>query len=201
MVVIFRDVTARRRSERNLELLSDSGRALAQPLDFQATLQNIAVNANITVETGPWANKAVVCFEGEIRQVLNNLVGNALDAMPHGGKLSISSRAAIDRITQRKGLILRIADTGGGIPDEVMKKIFEPFFTTKGINGTGLGLWVSKEIVERHKGWLRARSSHDPDTHGTVFSLFSHLMWRRPGRNRPAPGQISCSGFKENCKC
>jgi PAS domain S-box-containing protein len=134
--------------------------------------QGRLVNANIAVKLGPWGQKSVVCFEGEIRQVLNNLVGNALDAMPHGGKLTIRSRAATDRATKRKGVILTIADTGSGVPDDVMTKIFEPFFTTKGINGTGLGLWVSKEIVERHKGWLRARSSHGSATHGTVFTLF-----------------------------
>lgn len=150
-----------------------------QAIRIEALVENVLslyqgrlVNARIVVELGPWVQKPIVCFEGEIRQVVNNLVGNALDAMPHGGKLILRSRAATDRTTKRKGLVLTIADTGSGIPDDVMKKIFEPFFTTKGINGTGLGLWLSKEIVDRHQGWLRARSPQSAAASGTVFSLF-----------------------------
>ena len=65
-----------------------------------------------------------------------------------------------------------MADTGSGTAAPVLKRIFEPFFTTKGINGTGLGLWISQDIVTRHAGVLRARSSQRPSSSGTVFSLF-----------------------------
>jgi PAS domain S-box-containing protein len=129
-------------------------------------------NSNIAVETRFRAERPVVCFEGDIRQVLNNLVGNAIDAMPRGGRLLIRSRSATDWSTGRAGLVLTVADTGCGMSPPVVSSIFEPFFTTKGIGGTGLGLWVSQEIVNRHAGALRVRSSQAEGKCGTVFALF-----------------------------
>ncbi len=119
------------------------------------------------------ARKAVLCFDGEIRQVLNNLVGNALDALePSGGCLFLRSREATDWRRGRKGIVLTIADTGSGIPKEALARIFDPFFTTKGPSGTGLGLWVSKEIVDRHKGVLNVRSEAQAGASWTVFTMF-----------------------------
>ena len=129
-------------------------------------------NTGITRITRMRAAQPVVCFEGDIRQVLNNLVGNAIDAMPNGGCLYIRSREATDWPTGRRGLILTVADTGQGMPAHVLKHIFEPFFTTKGMSGTGLGLWVSQEIVTRHHGALHVRSSQNPAHPGSVFALF-----------------------------
>jgi signal transduction histidine kinase len=115
----------------------------------------------------------VLCFEGEIRQVISNLLINAVDAMhPGGGRLLLRSREGRDHATGRAGLILTIADTGTGMSRETLGRIFEPFYTTKGLGGTGLGLWISKEILERHKGRLRVRSSQAPGRTGTVFALF-----------------------------
>ena len=118
------------------------------------------------------ATQPLNCFEGEIRQVLNNLIGNAIDAMQAGGDLFIRSREGTHWPTRRRGLVMTVADTGTGIRQENLRKIFEPFFSTKGIGGTGLGLWVSHEIVQRHQGVLRVRSAQRPDRHGTVFTLF-----------------------------
>jgi PAS domain S-box-containing protein len=129
-------------------------------------------NSGIKVEKRKRAQHPVVCFEGDIRQILNNLVGNAIDVMPSGGRLILRSREATHWPTGRKGLTLTIADTGSGIEPEVLQKIFDPFFTTKGIGGTGLGLWVSQEIAERHHGVLKVRSSQRAGHSGTVFSLF-----------------------------
>jgi PAS domain S-box-containing protein len=129
-------------------------------------------NAGIEIEERYRAENPIVCFEGDIRQILNNLVGNAIDAMPTGGRLLVRSRAATDWPTGRKGLMLTIADTGVGMDAQVLQKIFHPFFTTKGIGGTGLGLWVSQEIVERHNGALKVRSSQREGHSGTVFTLF-----------------------------
>jgi PAS domain S-box-containing protein len=129
-------------------------------------------NARIQIEERYRAEHPVLCFEGDIRQVLNNLVGNAIDAMPAGGRLMIRSREATDWRTGRKGVMLTIADTGIGIDPQVRKRIFDPFFTTKGIGGTGLGLWVSQEITERHNGALKVRSSQREGHSGTVFTLF-----------------------------
>ncbi len=84
----------------------------------------------------------VYCRAGEIRQVIANLVGNAVDSMPHAGDLSLTAQITGDRVE------LAVLDTGMGIPQEVREKLFQPFFTTKSLGGTGLGLSLSAEIVE-----------------------------------------------------
>jgi PAS domain S-box-containing protein len=107
---------------------------------------------------------------GEIRQVISNLVANALDAMPNsGGTLHIRVRPT--RHSQNgSALRITVADNGMGIPVEQQKRIFEPFFTTKQETGTGLGLWLTKSIVEKHGGTIRVSSSSTGKT-GTVFLL------------------------------
>ncbi len=137
-------------------------------------------NAGIKVEMQYRAELPIVCFEGDIRQVLNNLVGNAIDAMPNGGRLLLRCRKAIHWPTGGKGLVLTIADTGAGMDSEVLPKIFQPFFTTKGIGGTGLGLWVSQEIADRHNGALKVRTSQCEGRSGTVFTLFLPFDAARP---------------------
>jgi PAS domain S-box-containing protein len=117
----------------------------------------------------------ILCFENEIRQVLSNLVGNAIDAMPSGGTLCIRSHDAMDQATGRNGVRITVADSGSGMSPRTIAKLFEPFFTTKGFNGTGLGLWVSREIVTRHSGRIFVRSRENPPRSGTVFSVFLPL--------------------------
>lgn len=130
-------------------------------------------NARMRVETRFRADSPVSCYEGEIRQVLNNLVGNALDAMQgSGGQLFIRSRDGLDWRDGDRGLVLTIADTGPGMSKKTVEKIFEPFYTTKGTLGTGLGLWISSEIIARHRGRLRVRSRQSPVASGTVFTVF-----------------------------
>ncbi|HEU4634633.1 MAG TPA: ATP-binding protein [Edaphobacter sp.] len=130
-------------------------------------------NARVIVEKRKRAKRAVRCFDGEIRQVLNNLVGNAIDAMsPKGGRLILRSRDGRDWKTDRKGIVLTVADTGTGISPQTLQRLFEAFYTTKGIGGTGLGLWVSEEIVSRHGGKLRVRSSQKEGRRGSVFTVF-----------------------------
>jgi len=131
------------------------------------------LNAGIRVERRERASSPIVCFEGEIRQVLNNLIGNAIDASRgEEARLLIRSREGTDWKTGRRGWFLTIADNGRGMSAETEKKVFEPFFTTKGAGGVGLGLWVSCEIVTRHKGRLRMRSTQRPHRSGTAFALF-----------------------------
>ncbi len=134
--------------------------------------QGRILNSRIQVERRERVKEPLVCFEGEIRQVLNNLVSNALDAMPHGGRLLVRSRAAMNWTTGERGLALTFADTGSGIPRDIRERIFEPFFTTKDMSGTGLGLWITKDIIEKHHGSIRVRSSQRTGRSGTVFSLF-----------------------------
>ncbi len=135
--------------------------------------QGRIVNSNVTVDHSKMSTIPITCFDGEIRQVLGNLIGNAVDAMNvAGGRLILRSAPAKNWKTGERGLRLTVADTGPGIEPAVMKRMFEAFFTTKGLGGTGLGLWVSLEIVERHRGVLRVRSRHGTERHGTVFSVF-----------------------------
>ncbi len=136
--------------------------------------QSRIMNAGIRVEKQIRTDKPVRCFEGEIRQVLSNLVGNAIDAMhpQGGGRLVLRSRVGRDWSSGRAGLVITVADTGSGIPPAVLSHIFEPFYTTKGVSGTGLGLWVSSEIVARHHGSLRLRSGQREGRRGTAFAMF-----------------------------
>ena len=132
------------------------------------------MNGHITLDRRDRAVESIVCMESEIRQVLNNLVSNALDAMSgrHGSRLLVRTREGTDWRSGRPGVFLTIADTGTGIPPEVLKNIYKAFYTTKGLRGTGLGLWISSEIVERHQGRLLVRSSQRAEMPGTVFQLF-----------------------------
>ena len=105
--------------------------------------------------------------------MLSNLIGNAMDAMSvEGGQLFLRTREGSDKTTGRNGLVFTIADTGPGMIRETSLRIFEAFFTTKGVSGTGLGLWISRDIVERHKGHIGMRSSQRPNRHGTIFTVF-----------------------------
>lgn len=133
------------------------------------------LNSGIVVETDFRTSKPLLCFENDIRQVLNNLIANAIDAMRQGGRLIVRAYDATEyhRDNQtRTGVRITIADTGHGMSRAVQARIFEPFYTTKELNGTGLGLWISTGIVDRHEGHLRLRSSNHPAYHSTVFSLF-----------------------------
>lgn len=116
----------------------------------------------------------VLAHDGEIRQVLANLVSNAIDALPLGGRILLRTAPAHDWMTGRPGVRVTIADTGTGMDGATRKRIFEPFFSTKGITGTGLGLWISTEIISKHGGRLSVRSRVRTGSvaSGTVFALF-----------------------------
>ena len=164
------------------------GQADAQDL-FSSTLGIYAARLareDIRVEERIRTAAPVVCLEGEIRQVLSNLIDNALDAMPPGGRLLLRARKNVH------GIVLTVADTGHGISPRHLPRIFEPFFTTKGNNGTGLGLWVSQDIICRHGGSIRVRSRATLFDHGAVFTIFlpfeSPLL---PPRKPPVPGTTS----------
>ena len=107
---------------------------------------------------------------GELRQVFANLVANAIDALPHGGRLAV--RVASGGHNGRRGMRITIADNGTGIAAENRHNIFEPFFTTKQDVGTGLGLWVAQELVAKYRGQLRVRSRTGAGRSGTVFTVF-----------------------------
>ncbi len=113
----------------------------------------------------------VLSTPGELRQVLANLIGNAIDAMRYGGRLRIRISDQATWGCDRRFVRITIADSGTGIPSQVLPSIFEPFVTTKGETGTGLGLWVTSEIIKKN-GWkIRVRSSRSSRQSGTVFCI------------------------------
>ena len=122
------------------------------------------------------AASEIVAFDGEIRQVIVNLISNAIDALTAGGAIHIRTSNSRNWTTGRTGVRITIADNGTGMDRETQSHIFEPFFSTKGITGTGLGLWVSREIIDRHHGLLRVKSHQcgagKAEPGRTVFRLF-----------------------------
>ena len=132
---------------------------------------------------------SLLCYAGELRQLVANLVSNALDAMGKGGVLTLRLRNATC-LAGRRGIRVTVADTGSGIPQTLRKQIFEPFVTTKGETGTGLGLWVSAEILRKHDGHLSYRSSTREGRSGTAFSIFLPFREAMP---LPATGEDGSS--------
>jgi PAS domain S-box-containing protein len=134
------------------------------------------MNSGITVSADYASRRPLLCLENDIRQVLNNLIANAIDAMRQGGRLLARTHDGTgyspEHPAGRSGIWITIADTGQGMSPSVMARVFEPFYTTKALNGTGLGLWISQEIITRHHGHVKIRSSDDPERHGTVFRVF-----------------------------
>ncbi|MGA9670279.1 MAG: ATP-binding protein [Terracidiphilus sp.] len=110
----------------------------------------------------------VLYHPGEFRQVITNLIGNALDALPRHGRLAVGVRPSWDA-SGRQGVAVTVADNGSGMNRETIDRLFQPFATTKGEAGTGLGLWVSKGILDKHHTKIAVRSRCDC---GTVFRLF-----------------------------
>src|SRR5262249_11081676 len=124
----------------------------------EARLRGLDYEVTLDAEHGRYTSGSA----SELREVFVNLIVNAVDAMPTGGRLSISCELHNDK------LCLRFADTGTGMPEDVRQKIFDPFFTTKGAQGTGLGLSVSYSIIERHDGTISVASQPGG---GTVFTI------------------------------
>lgn len=120
------------------------------------------------------ANPEIFAHDGEIRQVLANLIGNAIDAVPDKGRIVVRTTSTYDFLSKRRGITITVADNGMGMDHSTRKRIFEPFFTTKGMTGTGLGLWISFEIAAKHHGHISVRSRKDPAgvKSGTVFRFF-----------------------------
>ena len=120
--------------------------------------KNVAVRCELADGVEVWANPS------ELRQLISNLVANAADAATQGARIEIRARS----IPLQDGVRIVVADTGSGISEQDMGKLFQPFFTTKKEVGTGLGLWVCRQIVESHGGTIRVRSRLGA---GTVFAI------------------------------
>ncbi|ABF39697.1 PAS/PAC sensor signal transduction histidine kinase [Candidatus Koribacter versatilis Ellin345] len=126
-------------------------------------------------------------YPGELRQVLENLLDNALDAVPDGGHLQIQGSRSVSAANER--VLLSICDNGPGIPAELAGKIFEPFFTTKKEKGSGLGLWVSQSIVKKHQGTIEVRSNQE--NRETVFTLNLPAARLPEPADRRSPAAVS----------
>ncbi len=165
-------------TSQSLRFYKQSTRPLAVRCDylFDSVLdvyQSRLLNSNVSVERRERSARPILCMDSEIRQVLSNLVSNAIDAMHGvGGRLLVRSRDAREWRYGTSGVMITIADTGVGMDPDTVSNMYKPFYTTKGIGGTGLGLWISSEIVQRHGGWFRVRSSTRDGSSGTGFQLF-----------------------------
>ncbi|MGA3035385.1 MAG: ATP-binding protein [Terracidiphilus sp.] len=172
--------------------------SMAEILDSVLNLYQSRLNAlDLHVERDYDPALTLFCFAGEIRQVVANLVGNSVDASSAGGRLLVRARRSHDwKNGELEGVRIAIADTGSGMDPEVRRHVFEAFFTTKEATGTGLGLWLSREIVLKHHGTVRLRSrsaspnpSAAPHGSGTVFLIFI------PDELNPAKGAMSAAGI------
>jgi PAS domain S-box-containing protein len=137
-----------------------------QTLTVYATkLQQKQIRLQLSLHECPPING----FAGEIQQLVSNVISNAIDALPFHGTLKIDS--SMTKLVSNEAIRLQIEDDGPGISPENIKRIFEPFFTTKKDVGTGLGLWVCKEIAERHGGTVEAKSQNQNGSTGAVFTI------------------------------
>jgi PAS domain S-box-containing protein len=144
--------------------------SLASVLDNVLELQARSLRlSGITLEKQYCEAAEIHGFPAELKQVFLNLVGNAIQAMPQGGRLRI--RISNGNGT-KKGVRVSVSDTGVGIRREERNRLFEPFFTTKATHGTGLGLWISKGIVQKYGGTIQFRSIRVNGARGTCFSVF-----------------------------
>lgn len=146
----------------------------ARPGDFAGYTERVDVNdavrdclllsshslerRDVVVDTRLTASVKVEINRGELQQVLINLMLNALQAMPEGGRLTLASEDWLDDDGVPQGAVLRISDTGHGIAPEHLATIFDPFFTTKKDGGTGLGLSISSTLIERYGGQVSVNS-------------------------------------------
>ncbi|WP_161557333.1 two-component system sensor histidine kinase NtrB [Acidisarcina polymorpha] len=134
---------------------------------YRARLANAGVEAVVKCESG----LTLRCYEGELRQILVNLISNAFDAMRSGGRLSVRVREVSAASIAGGRIHILVADTGTGMPPDILSRVFEPFFSTKGIGGTGLGLWIARDLVTKNDGTISIRTSTTSQRSGTACML------------------------------
>ncbi|HEU5400857.1 MAG TPA: PAS domain S-box protein [Terriglobales bacterium] len=123
--------------------------------------KGITIHRQVEGEGKAWG------LAGELGQVLSNLLENAIDAVDQDGEIIVRTRDLNDS----GNILISVCDNGTGMSATTAERIFEPFFTTKNSRGSGLGLWVTRGIVEKHNGSLRLRTSQSARHHGTIFSV------------------------------
>ena len=146
--------------------------SIVEILDDLLELQARRLQLNgIKIDRRYSSGGAVRGFPVELKQVFLNLIGNAIQAMPSGGTLRIRVAESFNRNRQQPELSISIIDTGSGIHPEHAKRLFEPFFSTKAAKGTGLGLWISKGIIQKYEGVIGFRSLSFKGGHITCFRV------------------------------
>jgi PAS domain S-box-containing protein len=156
-------------SEIHLELTESTAKAVTE-----AALLQVKIPDNVTVRDLTQETPRVIIDVAKMQRVLVNLLRNAIDAMPKGGQITLSS-------SESKGILeIRVTDTGQGIPDDVMRKLWKPFKTTKS-KGTGLGLAICRRIVEAHEGTIQVESTVGK---GSTFTITIPIN-RSPNKPRP----------------
>jgi len=147
--------------------------ALTELLDDVVGLQERQLqNSHISLRKRYSAPGHVHGFPVELRQVFLNLISNGIQAMPNGGSLRLTVRQAYDWTLKRRGISVCIVDTGTGVKPQDSKRLFEPFFSTKSTKGTGLGLWISKGIIQKYEGRISFRSLRNTNGCVTCFRVF-----------------------------
>jgi signal transduction histidine kinase len=161
---ITRQMLSFHRESRTMEEISVTGAVETGLTLFETRLRH----AGVVVERQYRSVGTLAAFAGELRQVFSNLFANSVDAMPNGGRLIV-------RVQERLGihptLCITVADTGVGMSRNVVQRVGDLFFTTKGETGTGLGMWVTRQLVEKHGGKMQVYSSTTPGRSGTVFRI------------------------------
>ena len=138
-----------------------------------ALIEETIAKGRRKIELAPGFKGTVEAFRSELRQVFTNVIKNAVEATAENGEIRIYSDAVQE--SGRDGVLIRVVDNGAGIPDELQSKLFSPFVTTKEESGTGLGLWVSRSIIDKHGGSIRLKSNSHLKAPGTTVSIFLPL--------------------------
>jgi signal transduction histidine kinase len=153
------------------------------PLEIEPLVESVLrlysnklLSKNIHVERHLTSCPKIRGIESEIKQVLSNLISNGADASPTGGTIKISLKCAEE--AEKTLVFLLVEDDGPGVPEANRERIFEPFFTTKQDVGTGLGLWVSREIIERHGGTIDLKERENGAS-GAAFSVVFEAIQAR----------------------
>jgi signal transduction histidine kinase len=153
-------------------------------VDLRKTIEDVLMvydgrcaSRGISVECKFDDHRRVVARKEDLIQTFSNIITNSIDAMPRGGTIYISVEGTT--VSGAEGVRIVFRDEGTGIPEEHQKRIFEPFFTTKGSVGTGIGLWVVKQLIEQQHGRITITSNTDPANSGTTVSIFLPFLGAR----------------------
>jgi len=141
--------------------------------DVTRLLHHKLANTLIRIQIESRSDPELLCYPGELQQILTNILSNAIEATSGPGLLRIRISQSVDwRNRGRLGVRISIGDTGSGMSSDIMAYVMEPFFTTKSGTGTGLGMWVVQDLMNKLGGAVSISSSKNPRRHGTVVSLF-----------------------------